>query len=51
MIYSLLYRIIYQGNDMETTIKIIFIAAFVSLLLFGAITGEFVETWKNGATL
>ncbi len=36
---------------MEMTFKIVVFVLFLSLLLFGAVTGEFFETWKNGATL
>ncbi|SLM32732.1 Conserved hypothetical protein [Desulfamplus magnetovallimortis] len=38
-------------ETMEITIKIILVALFFSLLLFGVATGDFFETWKNGATL
>jgi len=36
---------------MELTLRYILLALFLTLFLFGAFTGEFVETWKNGASL
>ena len=31
--------------------KVIIMAVLLALLVFGIFTGDFVETWQNGATL
>ena len=36
---------------MTLTIRYVLLALFFALFVFGAVTGEFAETWKNGATL
>lgn len=36
---------------MEITFRMIILALLLSMLVFGAVTGEFIETWRNGATL
>jgi len=36
---------------MNLTIRYGVLALFFAMLLFGALTGEFSETWKNGATI
>ncbi len=36
---------------MELKLRYVVLALFAALLLFGAVTGDFYETWKNGATL
>lgn len=36
---------------MGITFRMVIIALLLSMIVFGAVTGEFVETWQNGATL
>ena len=36
---------------MEYNVKYIILVILIVLLIYGLVTGEFVETWRNGATL
>ncbi len=41
---------IWPGRKNMTRMTIV-VVLLTGLLLFGALTGDFVETWRNGATL
>ncbi len=38
-------------EDLSHEYRYVAIAVIIIILLYGVITGDFVETWKNGATL
>lgn len=35
----------------EETFRYVLLALFAVMMLYGLLTGEFLETWRNGATL